>query len=104
MCDEGVRHDSFSTFVTTPPLKGLGASEDLIRRLVGCDTGLHDLIDRHMARPSGRPASSTSSDDTEPCLIDTVLALRAPPRPQGFVSSASAHRTYCLKSSQATSA
>ncbi|MCX4740799.1 hypothetical protein [Streptomyces antibioticus] len=83
MRDEEVRHDSFYTFVTTPPLKGLGASEDLIRRLVGGDTGLHELIDRHMARPTGRPASSTTSGETE-----KTVSNRHGSRPAGTTQAA----------------
>jgi hypothetical protein len=83
MRDEEVRHDSFRTFITTPPLKGLGASEELIRRLVGRDTGLLDLIDRHMARPPGRPASSARRDDTE-----ETVSNRHGSRPAGTTQAA----------------
>lgn len=68
MRDEDVRHDSFSAFITTPPLKGLGASEELIRRLVADDIALLDLLDRQLARPAGRPTGR-------------ALPLDAPPAP-----------------------
>lgn len=35
--DEHVRHDQFADFVTTPPLKGLGADMALIERIVGTE-------------------------------------------------------------------
>ncbi|MGW1034320.1 hypothetical protein ACWD4Z_19285 [Streptomyces antibioticus] len=33
-------------FVTTPPTQGIGASVDLVRRIVGSDTEALDLLDR----------------------------------------------------------
>lgn len=45
---------SFHEFVTTPPLSGLGAeSVEQIKRLVGDDRGLRDLIDRAVQSPNG---------------------------------------------------
>lgn len=48
-----VQHQRFEEFVTTPPLKGLGASMDLVRRLVADDPGALDLLDRAVQRPLG---------------------------------------------------
>ncbi|MGW2303872.1 hypothetical protein [Streptomyces sp. NPDC001809] len=83
MRDEEVRHDSFCTFITTPPLKGLGASEELIRRLVGRDTGLLDLIDRHTARPPGRPTASARNGDNK-----ETVSIRHSSRPAGTTQAA----------------
>lgn len=43
---ELVRYERFIDFVTTPPLKGLGASIELIRRIVADDPEALDLLDR----------------------------------------------------------
>ncbi|MFD7135904.1 hypothetical protein [Streptomyces sp. NPDC059894] len=64
MRDEEIRHDDFLAFITTPPLKGLGATEDLVRRLVGDDIDLLNLIDQHLARPPGRPALPHQDGET----------------------------------------
>lgn len=56
---EQVEHDRFEQFVTTPPLKGLGASMRLIEKLIDSiespaeRVGAQDLLDRAMKRPSG---------------------------------------------------
>ncbi|MGF2213788.1 hypothetical protein [Streptomyces albidoflavus] len=83
MRDEEIRHDDFRTFITTPPLKGLGASEDLIRRMVGHDVGLLNLIDQHLARPPGRPAPT--ADDSE---AKTFVSNRHDSRPTGTTRAA----------------
>lgn len=41
-----VHHDRFADFVTAPPLKGIGAKVDLIRRIVEPDPEALDLLDR----------------------------------------------------------
>jgi hypothetical protein len=50
---EVVRHERFVEFVTTPPLKGLGTTLDLIQRIVSGDADLVDLLDRELAGRSG---------------------------------------------------
>jgi hypothetical protein len=50
---EHVRHDRFAEFVTTPPLAGLGATVDLLRRIVADDIEAVDLLDQEMQRPVG---------------------------------------------------
>lgn len=52
-----VPHARFADFVTTPPLKGLGATMDLIERVVADDPVTLDLLDRAMQRPSHRPTT-----------------------------------------------
>ncbi|MGW6506601.1 hypothetical protein ACWGCP_03445 [Streptomyces niveus] len=84
MRDEEVQHDDFRAFLTTPPLKGLGASEDLIRRLVSHDIGLLDLIDQHLARPDGRrPAPTEVSEDEQ-----STVSNRHSSRPAGTTRAA----------------
>lgn len=48
-----VRYDRFEEFVVTPPLRGLGVSVDLVRRVVGPDTATLDLLDRALQRQHG---------------------------------------------------
>lgn len=50
-----VRYDRFEEFVVTPPLRGLGVSVDLVRRVVGPDTATLDLLDRALQRRDGKP-------------------------------------------------
>lgn len=51
---ELVRHERFIDFVTTPPTKGLGASVDLIKRLVEPDPEAADLLDQALAGRQGK--------------------------------------------------
>lgn len=48
-----VRYDRFEEFVVTPPLRGLGVTVDLVRRVVGANTVTLDLLDRTLQRPHG---------------------------------------------------
>lgn len=57
-----VRHERFADFVTTPPLKGLGASVDLIRRIVADDTEALDLLDQAMQNTPGVHLPRSDSD------------------------------------------
>lgn len=43
---ETVTHDKFVTFLTEPPLHGLGATYDLVRRIVADDLEAIDLLDQ----------------------------------------------------------
>jgi len=52
---EVVRHERFEEFVTLPPLKGLGTSVGLIKRIVADDREAVDLLDRVLQRQVGRP-------------------------------------------------
>jgi hypothetical protein len=58
-----VRHNTWESFVTTLPLKGLGSTPDVIRRLVGGDTDLLDMIDEATTQPPGRPKRSETLDN-----------------------------------------
>jgi len=52
---EVVRHERFEEFVTLPPLKGLGTSVGLIKRIVADDREAVDLLDRALQELVGRP-------------------------------------------------
>ncbi|MEU5965904.1 hypothetical protein ABZ777_32255 [Micromonospora parva] len=58
---EQVRHDRFVDFVTTPPLKGLGANIGLIRRLVADDTEATTLLDHALQNSDGSPGDDNST-------------------------------------------
>lgn len=55
-----VHHERFADFVTTPPLAGLGASVDLIGRLVAADVEAADLLDRALQNRSGNPGTGNN--------------------------------------------
>lgn len=63
---EEVRYEQFREFLSTPPLKGLGADEALVRRLVGDDVAILTLLDGELRRPSGRPGTALALDGAEP--------------------------------------
>jgi hypothetical protein len=48
-----VRYERFEEFVVTPPTKGLGASVDLVRRMVEHDNEALDMLDQALQRPHG---------------------------------------------------
>lgn len=50
---ELVHYERFEDFVTTPALKGLGTTVELIRRVVADDTETVDLLDRALQNPTG---------------------------------------------------
>ena len=56
-----VAYDRFEDFVTTPPLAGLGASMDIIKRIVAEDPVTMDLLDRTLQRPTGRPQKTVDN-------------------------------------------
>lgn len=60
---ELVRHDRFADFVTTAPLKGIGASVDLIRRIVTDDVEAVDLLDRALQNPAHHHTSIPGVDN-----------------------------------------
>lgn len=85
---EAVEHERFADFVTTPPLKGLGASMDLIDRIVGTsDPDLLRLLReaKSVGRGSagrGRPSighvDSTSPNGSATDYAAARLAEQAP--------------------------
>lgn len=59
---ELVEYDHFEEFVATPPLKGLGASIDLVRTLVRDDPVALDLFDQATQRPAHLKATAMRDD------------------------------------------
>lgn len=58
---ELVRHERFADFVTTPPLKGLGASMELIDRIVG--TSDPDLLRMLREAKKGKPGRPRKGEE-----------------------------------------
>lgn len=76
---ELVKHERFVDFVTTPPTKGLGASVDLIKRLVEPDPEAADLLDQALQNREGNPGTNNnviSSGETNPQGNTRARALR----------------------------
>lgn len=65
---ELVQHERFADFVTTPPLKGLGASMELIDRIVGTsDPDLLRMLREAKKGKPGRPRKDTENgEDSTP--------------------------------------
>lgn len=49
---EHVEHTRFAEFVTTPPMKGIGATVDLVKRVIAADPEAVDLLDRALQNPA----------------------------------------------------
>lgn len=68
---ELVEHARFADFVTTPPLKGLGANMRLIEKIVDSIEGeadrmeARDLLDRAVQRPVGTNQASAGLDNIQ---------------------------------------
>lgn len=74
---ELVQHARFVDFVTTAPTQGIGASVDLVRRIVGSDTEALDLLDQALENPTGRPTGSVDvSNASRPTGTTQAAALR----------------------------
>jgi hypothetical protein len=74
---ELVQHERFVNFVTTPPTQGIGASVDLVRRIVGSDPEALDLLDQALENPTGRPPESVDvSNTSRPTGTTQAAALR----------------------------
>jgi hypothetical protein len=65
---ELVRHERFTGFVTTPPLQGLGADVDLVRRVIEHDKEALDLLDQALQNPHGGNHTSPQSKDNNVTL------------------------------------
>lgn len=50
---EPVQHEKFADFITTPPTAGLGASVDLVKRIIAPDAEAVDLLDQALAGKHG---------------------------------------------------
>ncbi|MDX2557647.1 hypothetical protein [Streptomyces stelliscabiei] len=68
---EVVQHTDFLGFVTTPPLKGLGATVDLVRRMVADDPVALDLLDRAVGgeKAPGDPVSHSEATPTQTAAL-----------------------------------
>lgn len=56
---ELVQHARFVDFVTTAPTRGIGASVDLVRRIIADDTEALDLLDKAVQGKVGRPSKNS---------------------------------------------
>lgn len=74
-----VRYERFADFVVTPPLKGIGASVALVRRVVADDLVAVDLLNQAL---SGRQGARTD-------LVDNIHEV---PRPDGTSKAAALRR------------
>lgn len=70
-----VRHERFADFVTTPPVQGLGASVELVRRIVADDPEAVDLLDKALQNPVGNPGNVNNINE-RPCGTSKDYALR----------------------------
>lgn len=73
---ERVEHSRFAEFVTTPPLRGLGATADLVKRVVADDPEAVDLLDQALSNPVGRPEKNNIVQDKAPQGNRADRALR----------------------------
>jgi hypothetical protein len=73
---EHVQHQRFADFVGTPPLKGIGASVDLLRRIVADDTEAVDLLDRALQNPAHVHHDDNNIQVTAPQGTSKERALR----------------------------
>lgn len=65
---EYVLHEKFADFVVAPPLAGIGASIDLVRRVVGDDTEAIDLLDQALAGQHGGPRTKVNNINLGPSV------------------------------------
>lgn len=79
---ELVEHERFADFVVTPPTAGLGASTDLLKRIVADSPETLDALDRALTGKSG-----TRTD-----LVNNVNEVVQPARPAGNRQDAALRR------------
>lgn len=72
---EHVTHERFPDFVTAPPLAGLGATVDLLRRVVANDPITLDLLDQAIQNPIGAN-QHRNNVPTQPAGNSAAKALR----------------------------
>ena len=73
---EQVRHERFADFVTAPPLRGIGASVDLIKRIVAPYPRVVDLLDRALQNPVGTNVPVDNMNSHSPRGTSKAYALR----------------------------
>jgi hypothetical protein len=73
---ERVAHDTWESFVTTLPLKGLGATADMIRNLCAGEPRVLDLLDQAMQRAPSLHAVDIINSSDRPAGTSQAQALR----------------------------
>lgn len=73
---ELVEHERFADFAMEPPLRGIGASLDLIRRIVEPDREALDLLDRALQNPVGTNEGINIMNSLAPRGTSKEYALR----------------------------
>ncbi|MBL3670653.1 hypothetical protein JL475_32730 [Streptomyces sp. M2CJ-2] len=71
---EVIQHDRFADFITTPPTAGLGASVDLVRRIVLPDPEALDLLDQAIVGRQGERTDLVSNRNEVPRPVGTTKA------------------------------
>jgi hypothetical protein len=71
-----VRHERFAEFVTAQPLAGLGATVEMLRRVLGDDMEALDLLDRALQNPVGHPEKDSIRTNSRPTGTTKEQALR----------------------------
>ena len=71
-----VQHARLADFITTPPLDGLGASVDLVKKIIAEDARTLDLLDQALRNPHGGDHRSDNAQIN-------VNNVHVDPRPQG---------------------
>lgn len=66
-----VRHERFIDFVTTPPTAGLGATVELMKKIVSDDPITADLLDQAIQRGPGRPQETLDNIQDSPAASGT---------------------------------
>lgn len=73
---ELVKHERFVDFVTTPPTRGIGASVDLVRRIIADDTEALDLLDKAVQNQHGGDRSKSNNVPLAPAGNTREKAIR----------------------------
>ena len=85
-----VHYDRFADFVVTPPTAGLGATFELLKRVVADDPEAADLLDQALQNPKGQAGHVNRSSDRSMANVDIVNVIHSgtsisagQPRPTG---------------------
>lgn len=81
---EHVQHENFVSFLNAPPLKGLGASAEMLQRIIMDDPALSDMLDRQLQNPPGRPRKTLYNvQDSQDMPEEAASAASIPAAPTG---------------------
>jgi hypothetical protein len=72
-----VHHARVADFITMPPLDGLGASVELVKKIIAEDPRALDLLDQALQKPNGRPAETVSNIHSSPARPSGTTRTRA---------------------------